>query len=223
MHSPYKMKAPASSNQTELTSKHGIDAQVQKKMASKYDKDLEKRVVTWISAVTGNSIGDFPDDLKDGITLCQFANKLKPGVIKKYNKKPRVAFQKVENVGIFLKALRSIGMDESEIFDTSDLINERSLNQVILCFDALGRRARSLSSFNGPHLEGALKMNKGQKKKWSKQQIKKGGLVGTLMERKQQEVAEKNKVGPKLYDIRDVARHGVNSNDDYYYTGSSTT
>ena len=41
-------------------------------MESKYDKGLEKEIVDWIQAETGETIHDFLPDLKSGVILCKF-------------------------------------------------------------------------------------------------------------------------------------------------------
>ena len=39
----------------------------------------------WIETVTGSKIDSFYESLRDGIVLCNLANKLKPGMITRIN------------------------------------------------------------------------------------------------------------------------------------------
>ena len=52
--------------------KLGLDAAVKNKMETKYDKGLEKEIIDWIHAETGETINDFLPDLKSGVILCKF-------------------------------------------------------------------------------------------------------------------------------------------------------
>jgi hypothetical protein len=65
---------------------YGLDADLQKKLAEKYDTALDAKVRAWISQVTGEQITDLHENLKSGVTLCNLLNKLKPGSVKNIQK-----------------------------------------------------------------------------------------------------------------------------------------
>ncbi len=51
--------------------------------------------------------------------------------------------KKMENVSIFLKAVRAMGLAEFELFSTADLTEEKNLKSVINCIHSLGRLMQS--------------------------------------------------------------------------------
>ena len=63
---------------------YGMDAELARKSALKYDPAKEQEAASWISAITDLTFaGSFADSLKDGQMLCILANRIKPGVIRK--------------------------------------------------------------------------------------------------------------------------------------------
>lgn len=81
----------------------------------------------------------FGEWLKSGDVLCALVNGLSPGAIPKYNQNTKMPFKMMENVSLFLRAIRSMGVREHECFDTSDLFDEKDLPQVLSTLAALGR------------------------------------------------------------------------------------
>ena len=80
-------------------------------MTTDYDKADLDEVCNWMHDVLGYGIdpGDFPEKWKNGVLLCELANKLKPGIVAKINK-GNVAFLKLENIENFTKAARQLGV-----------------------------------------------------------------------------------------------------------------
>ena len=103
----------------------GLDAELARKQAAKYDVKAEAEVREWISAVTGESFdASFAESLKDGRKLCALINKIKPGSV------PKVAtsampFKQMENISAFLKACRQVGVAEHDLFETVDLFEQK--------------------------------------------------------------------------------------------------
>ncbi|CAI5709657.1 unnamed protein product [Hyaloperonospora brassicae] len=113
----------------------------------------EQEAQAWIEAVLGEKfLASFGDSLKDGVMLCTVMNKIKPGLI------PRIQtsatpFKQMENVSNFVRACRSIGVAEFDLFETVDLYNQTNLAQVAQCIHALGRTIqKTMPAYDGPRL-----------------------------------------------------------------------
>ena len=64
----------------------GLDHDLQKKMAGKYDPAKAQAVRVWIEAVTKRSLpSDLHEALKSGVVLCELINAIWPGSVKKIN------------------------------------------------------------------------------------------------------------------------------------------
>ena len=99
----------------------GLDAELARKRSEKYDYAAERQVQQWIEAVTGTKFTQpFAQNLKDGQLLCQLINKVKPGTIRKIETSA-MPFKQMENVSNFLRACRSLGVAEHDVFETVDL------------------------------------------------------------------------------------------------------
>jgi chromosome segregation ATPase len=130
---------------------YGLDADLKAKQDSKYDSQIEGETRAWVEAVTGEKITDFHTDLKDGVTLCNLVNKIRPGLVKKINKQ-KTPFMMMENIGFFLKGCAALGVNKVDQFMTVDLYEAKNLGQVIHCIHALGRHVSNSSSYTGPLL-----------------------------------------------------------------------
>jgi hypothetical protein len=104
---------------------YGLDAELAKKMALKYDVGMEREAAAWIESVTGSDMsGDFAGLLKDGQILCALINEIRPGAIRKIGAS-KMPFKQMENVSNFLKACRGLGVAEHDLFETVDLYEEK--------------------------------------------------------------------------------------------------
>uniref|UniRef100_A0A493T0P4 LIM and calponin homology domains 1 n=1 Tax=Anas platyrhynchos platyrhynchos TaxID=8840 RepID=A0A493T0P4_ANAPP len=76
----------------------------------------------WIEQVTGRSFGekDFRSGLENGILLCELLNAIKPGLIKKINRLP-TPIAGLDNIILFLRGCKELGLKESQLFDPGDL------------------------------------------------------------------------------------------------------
>jgi hypothetical protein len=62
----------------------GLDADLAKKAALKYDVGKEQEATQWMEQILGERLtGRFQDFLKDGTVLCRVLNTIKPGTIRK--------------------------------------------------------------------------------------------------------------------------------------------
>lgn len=113
---------------------YGLDAELARKQAAKYDHAAEAAVRSWIEAVTGESVsGAFGASLKDGKLLCALMNKIQPGSIKRIETSI-MPFKQMENISNFLKACRAVGLAEHDLFETVDLFEEKVLESVYYKF-----------------------------------------------------------------------------------------
>lgn len=136
-------------------------------------------ILDWIEAVVGTKISrdePFEKVLKDGIILCNLANKLNPGSVKRINKKGS-AFVLMENHAAYQKAVKDYGVPDDEIFQTVDLFEARNVKQVVKSLAALGRIAKN-KGFAGPTI--GPKMSEGDKREWTEDDLRAGrqGIIG---------------------------------------------
>lgn len=133
---------------------YGLDAELARKQAEKYDLAAETQVKEWITAVTGDPFGpSFGDSLKDGRILCNLINRIRPGTVKKVESSS-MPFKQMENISNFLKGCRTLGIPEHDLFETVDLYEQKDMGVVVICLCTLGRMSKSTSGFAGPYLAG---------------------------------------------------------------------
>ncbi|XP_018419962.1 PREDICTED: LIM and calponin homology domains-containing protein 1 [Nanorana parkeri] len=120
----------------------------------------------WIEQVTGRSFGDkdFRTGLENGILLCELLNAIKPGLIKKINRLP-TPIAGLDNVTLFLRGCKELGLKESQLFDPGDLQDtsnrttvrisdcNRKLRNVLVTVYWLGKATNSCASYSGNHLD----------------------------------------------------------------------
>lgn len=136
----------------------GLDAEIQGKLVDKYNKnqDIEFMVQCWVEGVTGEFFekSTFGRSLRDGVLLCQLANAIKPGIIPTINCSD-IPYKQMENISMFLRACRILGVAEHSLFETIDLYEVKDLNLVIQCLYQLGVAIQTtVPTFEGPHLGG---------------------------------------------------------------------
>ncbi|XP_053528314.1 LIM and calponin homology domains-containing protein 1 [Artibeus jamaicensis] len=119
----------------------------------------------WIEQVTGRSFGDkdFRTGLENGILLCELLNAIKPGLVKKINRLP-TPIAGLDNIILFLRGCKELGLKESQLFDPSDLQDtsnrvtvksidySRKLKNVLVTIYWLGKAANSCASYSGATL-----------------------------------------------------------------------
>lgn len=120
----------------------------------------------WIEQVTGRSFGDkdFRTGLENGILLCELLNAIKPGLVKKINRLP-TPIAGLDNITLFLRGCKELGLKESQLFDPSDLQDtstrvtaksldySRKLRNVLVTIYWLGKAANSCTSYSGTTLK----------------------------------------------------------------------
>ncbi|KQK84220.1 LIM and calponin like proteiny domains-containing protein 1 [Amazona aestiva] len=119
----------------------------------------------WIEQVTGRSFGekDFRSGLENGILLCELLNAIKPGLVKKINRLP-TPIAGLDNIILFLRGCKELGLKESQLFDPGDLQDtssrvtiknidcSRKLKNVLVTIYWLGRAANNCTSYSGSTL-----------------------------------------------------------------------
>jgi len=144
----------------------GMTAELAKRKAAKFDSDLASEAFAWMIDVLTPHVSDkdleelnkevssekdVHSPLKNGVLLCQLVNAIKPGSVKKINT-GNMAFKQMENIGNFLAACENIGCQKVDLFQTVDLYESANIPQVVNGIFALGRKAQSLSYYDGPRL-----------------------------------------------------------------------
>jgi len=132
---------------------YGMDSDLKRKQDAKFDAGLESKVCGWITAVTGEGkSGSTHEWLKTGVTLCNLANRIKPGVIKSINSQ-NAPFKHMENITRFMDACRDFGVPESSLFGCPDLYEDKNMGSVCTCIKMLAGVVQvSVPGFGGPHL-----------------------------------------------------------------------
>ncbi|KAM4809255.1 LIM and calponin homology domains-containing protein 1 isoform 2-T2 [Rhinophrynus dorsalis] len=136
-------------------------AQPQESLPDSACKEAQK----WIEQVTGRSFGDkdFRTGLENGILLCELLNAIKPGLVKKINRLP-TPIAGLDNITLFLRGCKELGLKESQLFDPGDLQDTsnrtvrttdctRKLRNVLVTIYWLGKAANSCTSYSGNNLD----------------------------------------------------------------------
>lgn len=163
--------------------KSGFAAEAQAKIHGKYDSGRGALILSWIQQVSGQEIDtdgnvdNFCIILKDGKVLCNLANALQPGSIKKIND-TKMAFKQMENINNFLNFAETVvGVPKNESFMTVDLYEKQDPNSVLICLESIARKA---GKFGKPTL--GPKESEAQKRDWSEEQMRAGeSVIGLQM------------------------------------------
>merc|ERR1740116_186491 len=137
----------------------GLDADLKKKMDEKFDAAEAAEVCRWIEEVTGEKQGEqsMAEWLKSGVVLCSLANNIQPGSVKKVNESS-MPFKQMENISFFLGMARDIGMNESSMFSTPDLFEEKNMAIVVTFLYTFGGYVQSnVPEYAGPKIGVAVK------------------------------------------------------------------
>ena len=156
------METMQHSEQAEIPEATTLDADLTRIREAKYDYGLEKSVCDWIVEIIG--VAKPANEkaavwMKSGDILCSLMNCIRGGTIKKYNVNTTSRFKQMENITLFLRACREVGVLEKDLFSTIDLFEEKNMNSVILCLFNLGGTIQStIPYFTGPKL--GIKQNR---------------------------------------------------------------
>ena len=158
---------------------YGMDKELAERQAAKFDVTLQHQCQSWLEELTGSPLPD-PDDfmgsLKDGSILCKAMNVIQPKSIKKIQTS-KMPFKQMEKVSAFIKACRTYGIPEYQLFTTVDLFEAKDPNSVVQTIQALGGVAKK-KGFAGPTI-GVAQTSGGEKRssKWENAIGKGGGTT----------------------------------------------
>jgi len=139
-----------------------IKAKAQIKLGNMADE--KDAIEGWMAAVLGDNSPqgfDVTTSLRDGQLLCIFVNSMWPGTIGKVHQavvsengafSAPAKFKAQENVTAFIKAAQTVGVPQSCVFDTLDVVDSKDLNGVLQCLSALGRVSANRADYGGPQL-----------------------------------------------------------------------
>ncbi|MES1915731.1 MAG: hypothetical protein MHM6MM_007636 [Cercozoa sp. M6MM] len=148
---------------------YGLDAELERKKAAKYDVGREQQAAQWIADITGEPVEDFHASLKSGVLLCKLINTIKAGSVRKISTS-RMAFMQRENIVAYLNACKALGMRDTDCFVTQDLFEGDNLGLVVDQLFSLSALARAkVASFNGPYL-GDVRLAQENKRTFSEEQ-----------------------------------------------------
>ncbi len=121
----------------------------------KYNPETERKVRTWVECV----IGALPEEsfhaaLKSGVALCRLFTALHP-TAPKLDKvyEGKVAYLQMQNISLYIKACETAGMRQIDLFDTTDLFDNKNLNAVLNHIVTLASRCAKRPGYTGPVLE----------------------------------------------------------------------
>uniref|UniRef100_UPI00398E684C calponin-1 isoform X2 n=1 Tax=Pristiophorus japonicus TaxID=55135 RepID=UPI00398E684C len=122
---------------------YGLSAEVNRKIAQKYDPQKDEDIRRWIEDVTGATLPDnLMESLKNGVILCKLINKLQPGSVTKISDSPQ-NWHQLENIGNFIKAITKYGVKLHDSFEANDLYENCNLTQVQTTLMALASMAKT--------------------------------------------------------------------------------
>uniref|UniRef100_A0A8C6T2W8 Transgelin n=1 Tax=Neogobius melanostomus TaxID=47308 RepID=A0A8C6T2W8_9GOBI len=159
---------------------YGLSRQVQDKIDSKYDLELEQILVEWISRQCGARW----TWLRDGCVLCEMINSLFPEnkPVKKIASST-MAFKQMEQISQFLNAAEKYGVTKTDMFQTVDLWEGKDLAAVQRTLSALGSLAvtKEEGTYKGDP-NWFFKKAQENKRDFSDEQIKAGkNVIGLQM------------------------------------------
>jgi len=134
---------------------YGMDYQLNKNIAAKWDSNKAEAVAIWLTSLTGERIASSSAEglqraLKNGIILCKAVNAIFPGSVRTINTSA-MPFPQRENVAAYLEACKSAGVVDT--FMTTDLYEGANMVSVLDQIIALGNLASNTRSYHGPQLK----------------------------------------------------------------------
>ena len=138
-------------------------------------KEVEPERLAEVAAYLGEVLSEqynsdeklLTEDLKDGTVLCRLLNTIYPNTCKKF-KASKAAFVCRNNIEIYLQGCKSLGMAQTDIFETRDLFDNQRPWAVLDNIYAVSAISRKLG-FKGPFI--GYKMADENKRNFTKEQL----------------------------------------------------
>ncbi|KAI5192565.1 transgelin [Nematocida sp. AWRm77] len=144
------------------------------------DRSSEIEILSWIKEVLSLKIDEKKENLmnllESGVVLCNIINKYIP---KKCTPiESSIVFKKMENIEMFLKSAREIGVLDSELFQTVDLVyeNKRNPKQIAICLYSLSRNLKKQFPKKKYRIIGP-KLAEGEQRHFTEEQLEMGQRV----------------------------------------------
>ncbi|EEZ98617.2 Muscle-specific protein 20-like Protein [Tribolium castaneum] len=145
-------------------------------VAGKRDPEQEKEAQAWIEAVIGERFPPVPYEiaLRDGIILCKLMNRLCPGIISKINTSGG-DYKMMDNLSQFQKACVRYGVPDVDLFQSTDLWDQKNIAAVTITIFAIGRTAYKHPEWKGPWL--GPRPSEENKREFTEQQLRAGEAI----------------------------------------------
>ncbi|KAH1027719.1 hypothetical protein HUJ05_001173 [Dendroctonus ponderosae] len=147
-------------------------------VAGKRDPEQEREAQAWIESVIGQRFPAVPYELalRDGIILCQLMNRLQPGIISKINVSGG-DYKMMDNLSQFQNACVRYGVPDVDLFQTTDLWDQKNIALVTTTIFAIGRTCYKHPEWRGPFL--GPRPSEENKREFSEQKLRAGeGMIG---------------------------------------------
>eukprot|EP01084_Bolivina_argentea_P248526 415741_1 len=188
--------------------KSAASPEILKKDAIDPNRKLEAQL--WIQTVLGVKINnDLFNELKDGTILCEVLNKIQSGTCSKY-KKSKIPFVCRNNIEIFIKGARKLGIPATDMFETRDLYDAQRLSAVLQTLYSISAVSRKLG-FSGPFI--GVSYSEPHKRNFTKAQLAKAKSTVPLLNRgnKAKFNASKHSINNKHKSSEGAKKYGISS------------
>ena len=148
---------------------YGMDLDVAEKTQQKWESadKMQQDARAWIEAVLGEQLDrNLHDALKSGVVLCNLVNAIKPGICPRPS--PMAApFQRMENIGNYVRACEKLGVRKEDSFQTVALYEKRDMIAVLRQIHQFGAVAQAIG-YDGPKLGAKLAQGEQGKREFTK-------------------------------------------------------
>jgi len=102
------------------------------RQAASLDPERERKARAWLERALETKLEEpsLMEALKSGVILCKALNKVYPGSVRSIHES-KTAFKQIENIGNYLKAWTTLGLNKSLVFETQDLYENRNPTIVV--------------------------------------------------------------------------------------------
>jgi hypothetical protein len=110
-------------------------------------------MAAWLQELSGLPVAasneaELQAQLKNGVVLCQAANRMGADITMISNSDER--FEQISNIDKFLAFLKTTGAADRDVFVTTDLYDNKNMGQVMIGLNSLGRALHHVFGYSGP-------------------------------------------------------------------------